>query len=82
MEGPPYKLIRLGVQKKYFIDSKCLIYLGGQDPLQTAHRNDMFDYFKERVEEITEVYIPEGDHDLSNCEKEVIKNIITWRDSL
>jgi len=82
MEGPPYKLIRLGVQKKYFIDSKCLIYLGGQDPLQTAHRNDMFHYFKERVKEVTEVYIPEGDHDLSNCEKDVIKNIITWQNSL
>ncbi len=75
MEGPPFQLIRISVPAQFFLHQNALIYIGGNDPLQTATSEIMFEYFKERVREVTPFYIQRGDH---NPPDEANDRIIKW----
>ena len=79
IEGPAFKLVRMDQPADYKIDQKALIYIGGDDDLQTVPREVMFKYFEERVREVTSTSIfPEGDHSLWGCEQEVSEEIVKW----
>jgi pimeloyl-ACP methyl ester carboxylesterase len=79
VEGPAFKLVRLSKPAEFFIDQRMLIYIGGDDTLQTAPRDAMLTYFTERVADVrlTSLY-PEGDHSLWGCEEEVSNEIVAW----
>jgi hypothetical protein len=55
-----------------------MIYFGGSDALQTWSHEVMFKYFHERIREVTEVYIPQGDHMLSGCGEAIASKAIEW----
>lgn len=38
----------------------------------------MFNYLRERISDVHEIYVPRGDHMLAGCEEEVIEKIIQW----
>jgi hypothetical protein len=78
LEGPPFSLFRISKPAKFWLDQKCLIYIGGKDKLQTSSSDVMFKYFEERVGSVTRVPHPEGDHGLARCEPEVAHQIINW----
>lgn len=78
MEGPPFKLIRLSKPVSFRLNSKAIIYIGGKDSLQSWPHLDMFRYFEERIKSVVRVFCPDGDHDLSACEREVIAQILGW----
>ncbi len=78
MEGPVFQLIRIKSPAEFFISSRCLVYIGGKDPLQTTDSETMFSYFEKRVRKVSRVSEKEGDHDLSGCELEVAEKITSW----
>lgn len=78
MEGPVFRLIRIGTPARFSLNQKALIYIGGNDVLQTATSEVMFRYFEERVHKVTRVYMSQGDHSLLGCEYKVIQQIISW----
>lgn len=56
MEGPVFRLIRLGSPAQFKIDQRALVYIGGKDALQTASSEEMFRYLKERIRDVQRVY--------------------------
>lgn len=79
LKGPPFELVNIRAPKKFFLDQRALIYIGGDDTLQTSPREEMIAYFKQRVRhvEMTAFY-PEGDHSLWECERSVAEEIAAW----
>lgn len=78
MEGPPFRLIRIGNPSNFTLNQRALIYIGGKDALQTEPADVMFRYFEERIRNVTTEYIPHGDHDLRGYEYEITEKIIKW----
>jgi len=79
MEGPAFRLIRIDHPADFRINQRVLIYIGGDDTLQTAPAQVMFRYFEERVHELTRISLfPDGDHSLWGCEREVSDEIVRW----
>lgn len=78
MEGPPFQLIRMDSPAQFSLKQRALIYIGGNDVLQTASVETMFRYFEERIGEVKKVYIQNSDHNLIGGEHEIIKQIIEW----
>ncbi|MDP3296004.1 MAG: hypothetical protein Q8N09_00150 [Thermodesulfovibrionia bacterium] len=78
IQGPPYRLIRIGNPSKFSLKQRALIYIGGKDALQTEPSEVMFKYLEERIHDVTRVYVPQGAHSLEGCEYEVIEKIIKW----
>jgi pimeloyl-ACP methyl ester carboxylesterase len=77
--GPPFQLIRLGRPASFFLRCRVLIYIGGDDTLQTASAAAMAGYFRERCPSVTLINsYPEGDHSLWGCEREVARDVVTW----
>ena len=78
MEGPPYQLFRISQPAKFSLKQRALIYIGGRDALQIWPKDVMFQYFQERVHDVTRVYVQHGDHMLAKCERFVIKRVLDW----
>jgi len=79
MEGDPFHLIRMDRPATFRLDQRALIYIGGDDTLQTAPNEMMLRYFEERVREVTRTSpYPDGDHSLWGCEQEVSDEIVKW----
>jgi hypothetical protein len=77
-EGPPYHLFKIREPAKFWIRQRVLIYIGGKDPLQVWSHDVMFKYFRERISQLQEVYVPRGDHMLVGCKEQVVEKIIHW----
>jgi len=77
-EGPPYRLMKIKEPAQFHIDQRALIYLGGSDALQTCSCDVMFNYLRDRIRDVQEVYVAQGDHMLAGCEEDVIQKIIQW----
>jgi hypothetical protein len=77
-EGPPYRLMKITEPATFHLDQRALIYIGGQDALQVWPYEVMFNYLRERISDVQEVYVPRGDHVLDGCEHEVSERIIAW----
>ena len=78
IDGPPFKLIRIGNPAHFTLNQKVLVYIGGEDALQVVPNEIMFKYFEDRVRHVTKVFIPRGQHSLEGCEHEVAEHIIKW----
>ena len=78
IEGPPFRLFRLGGAERYYLDAVGVVYLGGADPLLTVEAEEMFAYLEERTRTVRRIYVADGDHFLSNCAEEVAKEIGEW----
>ncbi|MCX6133002.1 MAG: hypothetical protein NTU47_04220 [Ignavibacteriales bacterium] len=78
MEGPVYKLIRLRNPARFRINSDCLIYIGGNDRLQTGTVDQMFSYFEERTRSVKRVYDQGGDHMLEPDPASIVDQILKW----
>jgi hypothetical protein len=77
-EGPPYRLIKISEPADFYLVQRALIYIGGKDSLQVWSHEIMFKYLQERISEVEELYLPDGDHILTGCETEVSERIVTW----
>jgi len=76
LEGPAFQLVRIDRPADFYIDQRALIYIGGDDDLQTSPRETMFKYFEDRMGHVTRISLyPEGDHSLWGCEQEVSNEI-------
>jgi hypothetical protein len=63
----------------FHIDQRVLIYIGGDDELQTVPRDVMLKYFEDRVRDMATISLyPEGDHSLWECEQQVSDEIVKW----
>jgi hypothetical protein len=83
LEGPAFQLVRIDQPAAFHIDQNALIYIGGDDELQTSPRDIMFKYFDDRVRHLTPVSLyPEGDHSLWGCEQEVSDEVVNWINSV
>ena len=78
LSGPIFKLLNINKQAEYFIDCNCFVYIGGMDPLQVAPHKKMFSFLENRISNLETFFCPTGDHDLSDCEDEVITAIVRW----
>jgi pimeloyl-ACP methyl ester carboxylesterase len=79
MQGPPFRLVRMDRPAPFYLDQKVLIYIGGDDSLQTVDREVMFDYFVQRARSVTMVpYFVEADHSLWGSELEISEQIAQW----
>jgi hypothetical protein len=78
IDGPPFRLINIAKPSSFYLNQKCFIFIGGRDALQTSPPDIMFNYFEKRVSRVTRSFMPDGDHDLSGCEIEVVQAIINW----
>lgn len=79
LEGPAFQLIRIDQPADFRINQKVLIYIGGDDELQTSSREIMIKYFEDRVQHLTRVSpYPDGDHSLWGCERQVSEEIVNW----
>lgn len=77
-EGAPYRLMRISSGVPFRLNQRAFIYIGGLDALQVWPNRVMFDYLRSRINEMEEVYIDQGDHNLSGCEEAVTQRIIQW----
>ncbi len=77
-EGPPYRLMKITEPASFHLAQRALIYIGGKDALQVWPQEVMFKYLRERISDVVEVYVPQGDHVLADCEEEVTERIIQW----
>lgn len=82
LESSAYRLIRLDLGMRFRIASRCFIYVGGQDPLQTWECGRMFGHFEDRTLGVKRLFVARGDHDLSPCEAEVSEAIVAWIETL
>jgi hypothetical protein len=56
-----------------------LIYLGGDDTLQTSPREVVLNYFSARARDVRALPLyPDGDHSLWGCEQRVSDDIVSW----
>ena len=79
MQGPSFRLVRMDRPADFRIDQNVLLYIGGDDDLQTVPRDVMAKYFEGRVREMTMISLfPEGDHSLWGCEQQVSDEIVRW----
>lgn len=79
LESSVFRLLRFSQPAAFSIDQKALVYLGGDDSLQTVPRDAMLNYISKRVRHLTATALyPEGDHSLWGCEQEVSDEIVTW----
>lgn len=78
LEGPLFKIIRVGEPVEWRLDTRCAIYLGGSDELQTFDPETMFAFFEARVRNLTRIFIPNGDHELRRCEIAVTAALLAW----
>jgi hypothetical protein len=78
MEGPIYRLIKIKEPAKFHLDQRAVVYIGGKDALQVWPSDVMFKYLRERIGNLREIYVPNGDHMLAGCEEEVIRKIVQW----
>ena len=79
MSGPVFELIRYDQSPPFYIDQQALIYLGGDDTLQTVSREAVRDYFSRGVRNVGLMSLhPEGDHSLWGCESAVSEEIVRW----
>jgi hypothetical protein len=70
--------MRINKPAEFKLNQRALIYIGGMDALQAWPPNVMFDYLSNRIKEVEQVYIDDGDHNLSGCEEEVTQRAIHW----
>lgn len=78
MEGPPFRLFNISEPAAFKLSQRAVIYIGGKDALQTSSRDAMFEYFRERIPDLTEVCVADGDHMLADCEEAVARKVIGW----
>jgi hypothetical protein len=79
MEGPPFRLMRISDPAIFRIDAKALVYIGGDDALQTSEPTVIIKYLRERIRQVTTTsFFPDGDHSLWGCEREVAEDIAKW----
>lgn len=81
LEGSLFKIIRLNTVEKWKLSSRCAIYIGGRDDLQTRPPEEMFAYFESRVRDVRRIFVEGGDHELRGCEGSVARSIVEWVDS-
>lgn len=78
LEGPPFYLFRISQPRQFWLEQRSLIYIGGQDQLQTWPSNTMFRFFEDRIQSVTHAFYPDGDHGLIGCDTQVAHQIIEW----
>jgi len=78
LQGPPFYLFRMDQPMLYYINSRCFVYIGGKDLLQTSSPEIVSSFFKERVESIQVAVVQEGDHGLESCEDSISNLIVEW----
>jgi hypothetical protein len=77
-QGPPYRLIRITRPETFWLKQRALVYIGGMDALQVWPHRTMFNYLATRIGKVEEVYVPQGDHVLTDCEAEIARRIVQW----
>lgn len=63
---------------EFHLDQKALIYIGGADLLQTVDSDTMYAYLERRIRVVSRAYFPQRDHNLAECETQVIDQILLW----
>ncbi len=82
LKGASFNIFNLENPRKYFINSNCLVYIGGSDELQTWNDANMFSFLQERFKMMTPLYIKEAEHMIEGYEKEVCDTITKWLNTL
>ena len=78
MEGPVFRLMRLDKPMDFQLEQRAFVYLGGEDPFQTADSEAMFRHLEGRVSRLTRCFVSHGGHSLEGCEEIVANEIIKW----
>jgi hypothetical protein len=78
MEGPPYQLFRVSKPAKFFLKQRALVCIGGRDALQSWPQDVMFNYLRERINDVTALYLPDADHMIAKHERHVATKIADW----
>lgn len=78
MEGPVFRLMRLDKPMDFRLEQRTFVYLGGEDPFQTAESEARFVHLEERVSRLTRCFVSHGGHSLEGCEDVVANEIIEW----
>lgn len=78
LEGPPMRLFRLHDGARFTITTPGLIYLGGQDRLQTAPPEQVITELRGRLLGAEWLHAPDGDHSLGGVEAVIARKIANW----
>lgn len=82
LEGPPMELLRIDSSVDFTLNQHALVYMGEKDGYRTYTAETMFEYLDKHMPNVTQVYFPEGNHELSGVEVEVTMKIIEWVKSI
>jgi hypothetical protein len=78
IDGPPFRLFRLGKPDDFCLPNRCLVCIGAQDKLQTASPEDMFAYMTPRFSVCDSFLSPNGDHEFAGAEHDLAGAIVSW----
>ncbi len=78
MEGPVFRLLRLDKPMDFQLEQRAIVFLGGEDPFQTAGSEAMFSHLEERISRLTRCFVSRGGHSLEGCEEAVAAAIVEW----
>ncbi len=76
--GPPFTLFRLDRPARYLVQSRCLVCVGGKDPLQTAPPARVFEHLSGRFSDVDCMLLPEGDHEMEPCSDQMFVQVKEW----
>jgi hypothetical protein len=78
LEGPGLKILRYDDPADYFMKSRAFIYYGAADPLWTADRKKVEQFFLEHIRNVHFFLLENGDHHFHGFEKCVTDEIVKW----
>lgn len=78
LTGPPLRLFRLDTSISYRVETDCLAYLGGRDPLETAPAAQMFNHLRARFRGLHELNCESGDHNLVGKMDDTLRAVADW----
>jgi hypothetical protein len=78
LTGESFWTFNIEHPRQYYLNSNCLVYLGGMDELQTRNHDAFLQFIGKRFKTMKSLFFESSEHMLDNVGDRVSREIVSW----